>query len=316
MKKLFLLCLLLFSSLTNADEYPSRPVSIVVGQSLGAGPDILARLYAEVLTKRLNKTVVVINRPGAAGTLAIAEVLKAKPDGHTLLMGTGGMFLIQPLLDRKLSYDFERDFSPIFSGGQNQAVFVARKDFPANNIDELIALAKSNPNKYSFATGGQRNLFHIVGTAFNSMTEIKAIHVPYKGPSMALVDLREGRVDWMIEQYPALKGFIESDKIKVIAPVEHRLPNHPNIAPISEKIPALSGMSWVFITAHKDTPDEIINQLNMILNEEITQPELSKRLKDLDYYNVGGTLKEFKTTYAEQKTKWGKMFSASQIEPE
>lgn len=259
-----------------AQAFPTRPMRVVVPQPPGGGFDVVGRLLADRLGKALNQSVVVENRPGSGTLVGTDLVAKATPDGYTLLVGSVSNLALNPGLYRNLPYDSLRDFEPVGLAVAYSYTLVARKDLPFNSLRELIAYAKANPKKLSYASGGNGSGQHVLAAALWNLAGVDIVHVPYRGAQAAYQDLLGGRVDVFFDLSPTARPQVESGNLKALAVSgAGRLPFHPEVPTLAEAgVPNIELESWFGLFAPSKTPPEVLERLRTELSRIIQSPEL------------------------------------------
>lgn len=248
----------------DAPSFPSQPIRIVVPTGAGSAPDVLARHLGQQLSSRLGQSIVVDNRPGAAGMIGADAVAKARPDGHTLLMAWDGMMAINPLVYKRISYAPLKDFAPVAALGRVEFVLVAHPSFAPNSVQELIDLAKSQPGRIDYASPGSGEAHHIAMEALKHRAGIDLVHVPYKGGPAALNDVLAGHVSVaFIGLTPALPH-LRSGKLKALAVLgNERSPQLPAVPTVAQSLPGYSiEGSWLALFAPAGSPDPVLDKLN------------------------------------------------------
>ncbi len=317
MKKLLsMFCVVLFGCLVllgvspaYADQYPSKVITFIVPFSAGGPSDTIARLLAQTMSPLLKAQIIVENVGGAGGTIGAARVAKAQPDGYTLFVHHIG-HSTAPTLYRKLPYDAIRDFAPIGLINDGAMTLVARKDFPANNLKELLAYVKANKDKVNMANAGVGAASHLCGMLF--MTEIKTdfTTIPYKGTGPAMNDLLGGQVDFMCDQTTNTTSHIKAGKIKVYGvTTAKRVPSLPDVPTMSEAgLPNFVISVWHALYAPKGTPKPIIDKLSKALQEALKDPTLKQRFADLGSVPVAqnrATPEALRAHLKSEIDKWG-----------
>lgn len=300
-----------------AQDYPARPITIVVPFSAGGGVDAIARLLAEKLRTGLNQTVLVDNRPGASGMLGASFVAKAAPDGYTLLLGSAGETTINPFVYRgKMQYSPDKDFAPITLVTRVPNVLVANNNLPVKNVAELVAYAKKNPGKVTYATSGVGNPQHLNGELLQSLTGIKMVHVPYKGASNQLVDVASGTVDISFVSLAGAAPFIKGNRLKALAVTSAKRASFaPDVPAISEYAPAASYNleNWFGMFAPAGTPQAVQTKLNAAVTEALRDPELVKKLEVQGGDAAPMSQKQFRDFIAVESVKYKKIVDAANI---
>ena len=297
------------------DDYPNRPVKIIVPFAPGGSTDVVARILAEKLAVELKQSFIVDNRPGASGNIGADAVAKSPADGYTLLMGTTGVLSINGHLYKNLAYDPEKDFAPVSYTSLITNILVVNPDVPARTVPELIRLAKSKPGALTFASSGAGSSTHLSGELFKSMTGIDILHVPYRGSSQALIDLIGGQVTMLFDNAPSAIPFIQQGKLRALAVTStKRLPNLPDIPTIEESgVKGYESLSWSGILAPAATPRPIINKLNAAIERILAMDDVKQRFATLGVEPVGGTPEAFARHVRAESDKWGKVIKAANI---
>jgi len=305
-----------FSRTAWAQAYPSRPLRIMVGFAAGGPTDVLARLLGQWLTDRLGQTVLVENRLGAGTNIATEAVVKAPPDGYTLLLVTAAN-AINKTLYPNLSFDFLRDIVPVVGVCFEPNAVLLNPSVPAKTLPEFIAYAKANPGKITMASGGNGAPSHVSGEMFKMMAGVSMVHVPYRGAAPALTDLLAGQVD--IYFGPLLAGVehIKTGRLRVLAVTSlKRSEILPDIPTVAEVVPGYEAIQLYGVGAPKDTPAEIIDKLNKEINAALADPKIKERFAQLGTTTLGGPPDAFGRYVAEETDKWGKVvkFSGAKAE--
>lgn len=263
-------------------KFPARPITIVVPSAPGGSTDFTARLIAEPLSRALGQPVVVDNKAGASGNIGNQIVAKAKPDGYTLLLAYSGFQVGNPHLFKKTGWDPIKDFAPVSMLTRAPQVLATRANLPVNNVRELIAFAKANPDKLNYASSGNGSIQHIAAELFKQMTGTSITHVPYKGAGPAVQDLLGGQVDIFITTPASVVQHIKADKLKGLAVTSNArltsLPQVPTTREVDLKDFTLD--SWFALYAPAGTPNEVVQLLNTEIAKILTSPELKKRAED------------------------------------
>jgi tripartite-type tricarboxylate transporter receptor subunit TctC len=304
------------SRFTWAQTYPSRPVRIIVGFAAGGPNDILARLVGQWLSERLGQPFVIENRPGAGSNIATEAVVRAPPDGYTLLL-VGSPNAINATLYDKLNFNFIRDIAPVASLIRGALVMVVHPSVPATTLPEFIAYAKAHPGKLSYGSGGVGGITHITPELFKMMAGVNIVHVPYRGVAPALTDLLGGQVQVLFAN-PALSiQYIRAGKLRALAiTTATRLVALPDIPTIGEFVPGYEASSIFGLGAPKNSPPEIIDKLNKEINAALGDPKFKARLADLDGTVLGGSPADFGKLITEETEKWGKVVKFANIKPD
>ncbi len=291
-----------------AQDFPTRPVRIIVGFPPGGGADLAARLVAPKLNEAWAHPVIVDNRPGAGGNLAAELVAKASADGHTVIVMPGPAALS---LFPKLAFDLRKDFAPITLAGRAPNVLVVHPSVPASTVKALIALAKSRPGKLNYASSGIGLTPHLSGELFRKMTKINIVHVPYKGAGPAVSDLLGGHVDMLSSSIPSLLGQIKSQRLRALAVTSlQRSSMLPDVPTLNEAgVPGYELNGWWGMLAPAGTPSAIVIKLNAALVKGLNAADIRKRFADEGVEVVANTPLEFGDFFQKEITKWDGLFT-------
>jgi tripartite-type tricarboxylate transporter receptor subunit TctC len=299
-----------------AQTYPTQPVRIIVGFGPGGAPDILARLIGQWLSERLGQPFVVENRPGGGGNVGTELVVRAPPDGYTLLLVNLTNIVNATLYDN-LNFNFIRDITPVASISREPLGMEVNPSFPANTVPEFIAYAKANPGKINMASPGIGTTPHMAGELFMFMTGVKMVHVPYRSSAPALTDLLGGQVQMMFSPLPSSIEYVRAGKLRALAvTTATRSAALPDIPTVGDFVPGYEAATFFGIGAPKNTPAEIVERLNKEINAGLTDPNLKARLIDLGSVPTPVTPAELGKFIAEETEKWGKVIRAAGIKPE
>jgi tripartite-type tricarboxylate transporter receptor subunit TctC len=297
----------------SALDYPTRPVRVIVGYSAGSAPDIGARIIGQWLSERLGQQFVIENRPGAGTNLSTETVVRAAPDGYTLLLiATPNM--ISGLLHQNLSFSFVRDIAPVASVGATPFVMVVSPSFPAKTVPEFIAYAKAHPGQINMGSNGTGNLTHITGELFKMMAGVDIVHVPYRGEVEAQADLLSGRAQVIFNPIISAIGAIKSGELRALGvTTAKRVDALPGVPAIGEFVPGYEVEGWLGFGAPSATPPEIIDRLNQEINAGIDDPGVRKRLVDLGNVPTKMSPPEYGKLIAIENEKWAKVIKFAGI---
>jgi tripartite-type tricarboxylate transporter receptor subunit TctC len=296
-----------------ADDYPARPVTLVVGFPPGGASDILARIVANKLSGLLGQPFVIDNRPGAGGNVAGEVVARAVPDGYTLLLGNNAILATNASLYKKIGFDAEKDFAPITLIGTQANVLVVNLDLPAHSLAELIALAKANPGKLNYASSGYGLAAHLAGELFKTEAHIDIVHVPYKGSAPALQDVIAGQDQMMFATASGAMGVIKGGQVRPLAVTTlKRTSSLPDIATVDELgIKGFDATTWHGLVAPAGTPQPIIETLHRATVEALNDPSVRHSLDELGIDVVGSTPEQFAAYIKSEIPKWAAVIRAS-----
>jgi tripartite-type tricarboxylate transporter receptor subunit TctC len=293
------------------ETYPTRPVHMVVGFAAGGGADIMARLIGQPLGALLGQQIVVDNRPGAGTNIATEVVVRAPPDGYTLLLANSPNAINATLYDN-LSFDFVRDVAPVASIGRVPLVMVVNPSLPVKTVPEFIAYAKANPGKVNMGSGGNGAPDHMSGELFKAMAGAPMQHVPYRGVAPAVADLLGGQNQVIFATMPAVISLIKAGKLRALAvTTATRSDQLPDVPIIAEFVPGYEASQWYGIGAPKGTPADVIEKLNRETNMVLADPALKPKLAELGASVVSGTPADFGKLIAEETAKWAKVVKIS-----
>jgi tripartite-type tricarboxylate transporter receptor subunit TctC len=296
-----------------AADYPTKPVRIIVGYPPGGATDISARLMANWLSNRLGQQFIVENRPGAGNNLGTDVVVKAAPDGYTLLL-INPANTINASLYKHLNFVFLRDIDPVGNFIQVPNVMEVNPSVPAKTVAEFIAYAKANPGKINMASSGNGTSIHLSGELFMMLTGVKMTHVPYKGSAPALIDLMGGQVQVMFDNLPASIGHIKAGKLRPLAVTTlQRSPELPDVPVLADSVPGYEASAFFGFGAPHGTPAPVVELLNKEINLALKDPEIQARVKDLGGIPAPGTPADFGKYLANETAKWEKVVHAANL---
>jgi tripartite-type tricarboxylate transporter receptor subunit TctC len=304
------------SRIARAQAYPTRPVRLIVGFPPAGATDIVARLLGQSLSERLGQQFVIENRPGAGSNVAAEAVVRAAPDGHTLLLVFSAN-AINASLYNDLNFNFIRDITPVASVLRVPQVLEVNPLVPAKTVPELIAYAKANPGKVNMASGGNGTPAHVSGELFKMMTGVNMVHVPYRGAAPALIDLIGGHVQVEFDPIPGSIEYIRAGKLRALAvTTATRSEALPDIPTVAEFVPGYEASAFFGVGAPRSTPSEIVDKLNKEINVVLADPKIKARFADLGGTALVGSPADFGKLIAEEAEKWGKVIRAAHIKPD
>jgi tripartite-type tricarboxylate transporter receptor subunit TctC len=304
---------LLFPLLALGQPYPSKPIHLICPFPPAGAVDIASRASAHELTKILGHPVTVENKPGAGGNLGGAEVARAAPDGYTLLMTTSGIQAINPALYAKMPFDPNKDLVPVAPLVSLNNVLVVHPSVPAKSVKDVIALAKKQPGKWTYASSGNGTSIHMSGAMFTQMTGTDILHIPYKGSGPAVTDLLAGQTNMMFDNIPSSLPHIKSGKLRALATTgAKRDPALPDLPTIAEAgVPGYESGVWFGVSAPAGTPREVIDRLNAATVQAAKSPEFIKRMTDLGYNIIPGTPEDMAKMLKAEVGRWAPIVKAS-----
>jgi tripartite-type tricarboxylate transporter receptor subunit TctC len=296
--------------------YPNRPIKMLVGFGAGGGTDIVARIMAQKMSESLGQSVVVENRTGASGLIAAEDVAKSPPDGYTLMMGSQTVFAVAPRLYRKVTVDAAKDFAGVALSGTSPLVLVVNPSFAAHSVKDVIAMAKADPGKINFGTGGTGTTPHMTAELFQYTAGIKMVHVAYRGEAPAINDLIAGQIPLMFANLSAVMGHIKGGTLRAIAVTgAQRSPSAPDIPTVAETIAGFAAETWFGIVAPAGTPHAILAKLNASARQALVDDDTKKRFADLGMTNGGSSPEELDAYIKSEIAKWSKVIKDANIQP-
>ena len=299
-----------------AQVYPTRPVRLIVPLAPGGATDIVARLMGQWLSERLGQPFIIENRPGAGGNIGTDTVVKARPDGYTILMASTTNAINATLYD-KLSFNFIRDIAPVATISRNTLVMVVHPSIPAKTVPEFIAYAKANPRKLNMASPGNGSPNHVSGELFKMMTGVDMVHVPYRSGGPALTDLLGGQMQVMFPAIVSSIEYIRADRLRALAvTAATRSDELPDIPTVAEFVPGYEASNWFGVGAPKTTPAETVEKLNEEINAGLADPKIKAQLAELGAMVLAGSPADFGKLIAEDTEKWAKVVKSAGIKPE
>ncbi len=296
-----------------AQTYPARPVRLIVQVPAGGSPDIVARVMAQWLSERLGQQFIVDPRPGASGNLATEAVVRAPPDGYSLLFAMSANAINATLYDN-LRFSFMRDTAPVASIARIPLVMEVNPSVPAKTVPEFIAYAKANPGKINMASSGNATPLHVAGELFKMMAGVDLVHVPYRGEAVAMPDLVSGQMQVIFGVLPSSLGFIRSGQLRALAVTSaKRQEVLPDVPAMDEFLPGYEASGWYGISAPAATPAEIVGKLNKEINAALADAKTKARLADLGCLVFAGSPADFAKFVEGEIEKWAKVIRAAGI---
>ncbi len=302
--------------MATAQTYPTRPVRLIIGYPPGGSADITARLLGQWLSERLGQPFVIESRPGASTNIATEAVVRAPPDGYTLLL-VAPANAINATLYEKLNFNFISDIAPVAGIIRFPNVMVVNPLVPAKTVPEFIAYAKANPGRLNMASSGNGSTIHVSGELFKMMTGVNMVHVPYRGGAPALTDMISGQVQVMFDNVPTSIEFIRAGKLRALAvTTATRSEVLPDLPTVADFVPGYEASAWYGVGVPKGTPDDIIDKLNKEINAILAEPKAKARLADLGASLLAGSPADFGKLVADETEKWGKVVKFSGAKPD
>jgi len=297
-----------------AQQYPAKPIRLIVPFVAGGSADVLSRVLAQRLNQQYGQQVVVENRPGSGGHVGAEAAARAAPDGYTIVFGTIGIHAAYTIYS-KLNYDPSRDLQPVSMYADVPNILVVHPSVPVKNVKEFIALAKSNPGRLNFGTAGSGSSTHMAGEWFKLYTGVNLTHVPYKGSAQAMQDLLGGQIELMFENLPTAIAQVRAGKIRSLGMTSReRSPSMPEVPTLDETgVPGFEATAWFTIAAPAKVPADIIRKLNADMNAFLKAPEMQQRWIDMGVVPLGGSPADAEKFFVVEREKWGKVIKAAGI---
>jgi tripartite-type tricarboxylate transporter receptor subunit TctC len=290
-----------------AQTYPARPITLMVFVGPGGAPDIIGRIIGQALSQRLGQPIIVENRPGGGGNLALQAVVRAPADGHTLLL-VATPHAVNVTLYEKLNVNVLRDIVPVASIDNDAFAMVVNPSIPAKTVAEFVAYAKANPGKINISSSGSGNLSHLAGELFKMMTGTEMVHVPYRGMPAAITAMIAGDAHVMFDALPSALPHIKDGKIRALAvTTDTRVKALPDVPTVAESVPGYVVTGWLGVGVPKNTSSEIIDRLNKDINAVLADPEIVARLANIGSEPFSGSPADFGQFIAAETEKWGKV---------
>jgi tripartite-type tricarboxylate transporter receptor subunit TctC len=294
-----------FGGLAQAEAFPERVVTMVVPFAAGGSTDVVARVIANKMSDLLGQQVIVQNIGGGGGSLGAGNVVRADPDGYTILMGTVATHALNPLILKSKPYDAEKDFAPISLLVVVPNVLVVNPELPAKSVKELVDLLKANPDKYSYASSGNGTPLHLSGELFKKMAGVSMQHIPYKGAGPALNDVIGNQVPIMFDNLPSSSSHMKGGTLRALGvTTKERAASFPDVPTIGETVPGYETYTWNALFAPAGTPPEVIAKLNEAANKAMKDPAVIERMKEFSATIVGSTPEELAAHVKAEIAKW------------
>ena len=297
-----------------AQNYPSKPVRLIVPFPAGGATDLFARTLSQKLSEKMGTTLVVENRPGAGGTLGSDLAAKASPDGYTLLLSTSSTHSIGPNLNPRMPYDAVKDFTPISQVGNAPSIMLVPNSSPAKTVKEWIDYAQKNPGRLNYASSGNGTIVQLSAELFKAQANLFVVHIPYKGTALAIPDLVSGKVDVLFDSLPTGLPHVRDGRLRALG-VTTLKPTAlaPGVQPIADVLPGYESNTWFGLFGPKGLPPEVVSRVNTAANQVLQDPEVIDKLQRLGIEPVGGTAAQFTTMLAKESAKWKKIITERKI---
>ncbi len=317
--RFFAAVLLSFAATAYAQNYPTKPVRIVVGFAPGGSTDLTARLYAQELNRLWNTQVIVDNRPGASGMIGAEVAAKAAPDGYTLLVSPQTSIVVAPLIFKKVNYDPIKDFAPISVIGSTPQLLVAHPSLPAKNFREFAAFVKANAKNLSYASGGFGSTPHMAGELLNTSLKVRVTHVPYKGENPGVADVLAGQVPYMFSNFPVVLPHVKANKLRALAITSpERSPLAPEYPTVAESgLPGFDTATWSGLYLQAATPRDIIQRVSASISKIQHAPEFKKRMLEQGIDQSNADTPEKHAAFVQSEiARWGKVIREAGVKVE
>ena len=297
-----------------AQQYPAKPIRLIVPFVAGGSADVLSRVLAQRWTQQYGQQVVVENRPGSGGHVGAEAAARAAPDGYTIVFGTIGIHAAYGIYS-KLGYDPARDLQAVAMYADVPCVIIVHPSVPAKNVVEFIALAKKNPGYLNFGSAGSGSSTHMVGEWFKLVTGVSLTHVPYKGSAQAMQDMLGGQIESMFENLPTAIAQIKAGKVRALGMTSKmRSPSMPEVVTVAEAgVPGFEATAWFTIAAPAKVPADIVRKLNADMNAFLKAPEMQPRWVEMGVVPLGGSPADAEKFFVSEREKWNKVIKAAGI---
>ncbi|MFM7001017.1 MAG: Bug family tripartite tricarboxylate transporter substrate binding protein [Limnohabitans sp.] len=297
-----------------AQNYPVKPVRLIVPFPAGGATDLFARSLSQKLGEKLGQSLVVENRPGAGGTLGSDLAAKAVPDGYTLLLSTSSTHSIGPNLNPRMPYDAVKDFTPISQVGNAPSIMLVPNSSPAKTVKEWIEYAKKNPGRLNYASSGNGTIVQLTAELFKAQADVFVVHIPYKGTALAMPDLISCKVDVLFDSLPTGLPHVRDGRLRALGVTTLKAtPLAPGVPPIADVLPGYESNTWFGLFGPKGLPAEVVARVNTAANQVLQDPEVVDKLQRLGIEPVGGTPAQFVTLLAKESAKWKKIITERKI---
>jgi tripartite-type tricarboxylate transporter receptor subunit TctC len=308
---LALLFCMLLPATGAADNYPSRPIKLLIPFPPAGITDLSGRIVGEALRAKFNQSVIIENKPGAMGVIGLRELLKAEPDGYTLMVGNLGSVVLNYALDPKVGFDPMKDMVPIAGTAEYATTMVVNKNIPVNSVKEFIDYAKARPGQITYGSTGEGSMANLSTRLFMKQTGVQMVHAPYRGGNLALNDLIAGHIQLIIEVSPVVVEHVNAGAIKGLAVSSpYRLPQHPNLPTFAEAgVPGVVVTGWLGIYGPPGLPNDVREKLGAAIVEIIKQPDVVAKLRQISFEPTGQGVKEFTDLHAAEVKRWVAFYS-------
>lgn len=316
-KLLFAAIYLAAAATSNGQSFPTKPVRIVIGYTPGGGIDTVARIIAPKLGEALGQPVIVDNKPGASGIIAMDYVAKAPPDGHTIFLGTAGNISVNPAFLPNVPFNLERDFKPLMQVSSVPLLLYVNPALPINSLTEFIAYAKANPGKMHYYTAGNGGMPHLAAAYLNQLAGIDTVHVAYKGSAAGLTDLMSGQIQFGFDPVGVGMPHVKAGKLRAIATTTAtRLSVLPEIPRVRETVAGFEAENWYGMLVRAGTPPDVAHRLQKEIAKVLQTPEVREKLASQGTDAVGSTSEVFSSFVKSESAKWSGVIRTANIKPD
>lgn len=303
-----------FATPAFAQTYPNKPVRMLVPFPAGGATDVLARALSIKLGEKLGQNVVVENRPGAGGTIGSAAVAQAAPDGYTILLATSSTHSIGPVINPKIPYDAQNDFTALGQVASSPNIVLVPQSSPAKTMREFIDYAKKNPGKLNYASSGNGTIVHLTSELFKAQSGTFIVHIPYRGTALAIPDLISGKVDVLFDSLVSGLPHVKDGKLRGLAVTsEKHSPLAPDLATVADALPGFESVTWFGLYGPKAMPADVVQKLNSSLNAALADNEVKERFARLGAEAIGSTPAGFATLAQNERAKWKRIIEQRKI---
>lgn len=303
-----------FATPVFAQSYPNKPVRMLVPFPAGGATDVLARALSIKLGEKLGQNVVVENRPGAGGTIGSAAVAQAAPDGYTILLATSSTHSIGPVINPKIPYDAQNDFTALGQVASSPNIVLVPQSSPAKTMREFMDYAKKNPGKLNYASSGNGTIVHLTSELFKAQSGTFIVHIPYRGTALAIPDLISGKVDVLFDSLVSGLPHVKDGKLRGLAVTsEKRSPLAPDLATVADALPGFESVTWFGLYGPKSMPADVVQKLNSSLNAALADNEVKERFARLGAEAIGSTPAGFATLAQNERAKWKRIIEQRKI---
>jgi tripartite-type tricarboxylate transporter receptor subunit TctC len=311
---LALSALALGASPLQAQDFPNRPVKLVVPFPAGGATDVFARAVSQKLGDKLGTTIVVDNKPGAGGSIGASLAANSPPDGYTLLLATGSTHSVAPNIGAKLPYDVVRDFTPISHVGNSPSILLVPKDSPSKSVKEFLDHARKNPGKLNYAASGNGTTVHLGTELLKAQAGVHMVHIPYRGIGLAYTDLTSGKIDVMFDALPSGLPHVKDGRLKALGiSSAKRSALLPELPAIAETVPGFDSVAWFGLYGPRGLAPELVTRINQAINQALQEPEVKSRLAQLGIEPAGGTPEQFAAMAEADRAKWKKIITERKL---